>query len=206
MKNIIGIFLCCYIVLIIGGCNSRHRLSADEDQQYKQRMQQTEAAVSKWIKTYALHPASYTSVSFSDYSESILSINNREIDSTKMYCVKHVHYLKNRDGKADEFEGFFKLNSAYEVNMIHIAEDSMAAEEVFPPDISTWTKQFGRPLTKQEKSEITYQVAKHQAKSVRELKELLTTEAIEIDDTVNEQRINRLIDTVILRIDKGKIK
>lgn len=164
-------------------------MTEEERKRYRLKKQQTEQAVSAWIKNRALYPDSYEPISFSDFAESFTSKSGVKVIGSETYSIKHSHRIFDVDSNPATFTGYFLLENDFEVNIIE-EQRSNSFAGAFPPVVEIWTTRFGRSMNHRDSLDLAKKQKTVQEEFVREMKEMVD------HDSSGNERIQSLIDTV----------
>lgn len=181
------------IFISLSSCQSY--LSAEQEKEYEKRNVAAQKAVTDWIKKYAKYPDSYEAVSFSDYSESFTSVNEKRIPESDSYVIKHSHKMLNKDSVLSTFSGYFIMEYDYFVSIIE-KERSSATGKVFPPKTQVWMDVFGREANKQDSLEYKERYAKVTGKLVNELTKGLESGRLKTESPQDAYKLKELLDTL----------
>ncbi len=181
------------IILTLTSCIYRHSL--EERKLFQNNFNNTQSAVTKWIKEHAMYPESYYSVSFEEYSESWEKNGSVKVPNSECYKIKHSHKLLNKDSILETFDGYFIMDNNFVMNTIEI-EKSNSFCGAFPPEIRVWTDKFERLLNSQDSMEMKeYEKAKTK-RILQDVKEGLIRGQVYSSDSNAVKKLRRYIDSV----------
>jgi len=178
------------LLLVLIGC-----VSPEERQQYQESNKNAQKGVIEWIKKHALYPASYESISFSEFSQSHSSRSGEKIPGSENYLIKHTHKTLDKDSNLMTFSGYFILENDFDVNIIEVNR-SNSFGGAFPPKTEIWMSQFGRALNADDSLELEKLNNEKLKELVKSMKEGLESGDLKTDNPeVLENLINDL-DTI----------
>ncbi len=139
-----GFFLfACLIV----GCG--HRLTSEEAAKANEQFAQCQEAVKQWVKTHAMYPDSYSSISFDEYATGRKLNGDEPVPNSETYEIRHTHRLRSVSGDTTTYSGYFVLDNEFNVGIVE-THRSGAISAGSKPDWKVWTDLFGRPMTAED--------------------------------------------------------
>lgn len=141
-----------FFLLISGFSCGYHILTDEEIQKSNEIKKEIEGSIGSWIKKYALYPKSYQSISFDEFSTSIMQNKEGKIPNSDVYVMKHTHKILDKDSIIKEFSGYFILNNGFKITSIeNVRSNSNGGGSTL--DWNVWLSKFGRTLNNEDSVE-----------------------------------------------------
>lgn len=182
------------LLLLLLACKTN--ISNEQFKDSEERRENTEKAVSEWIKKYAKFPDSYEPLSFSDYEESYSSNDKGKIPNSENYKIRHSHKILTKDSVLETYTGYFILEYDYFVSAIENKKSNMIGG-AFPPKTEIWTERYGRDLNSIDSLELKKREELQTQKVFNELKEALEKGDVQYDNLEDEELLKKIIDSTL---------